>query len=107
MILEDTSKIQNMGKFINIFIFFLKKKTKNSITHLIGSMNSYEREFYDMIRSAFLKYSFQVRIGHMNGIFVAYHNTEEIFGFEYVSIQEIDQNLFGSHSLGDKVRKLF
>lgn len=42
--------------------------------------------FYDMSRSAFLKYSMQVRIGDMDGIFVAYHNTARIFGFQYISL---------------------
>ena len=44
------------------------------------------RRFYDMTRSAFLKYSMQVRIGNMDGIFVAYHNTARIFGFQYISL---------------------
>lgn len=39
-----------------------------------------------MTRSAFLKYSMQVRIGDMDGIFVAYHNTARIFGFQYISL---------------------
>lgn len=39
-----------------------------------------------MTRSAFLKYSMQVRIGNMDGIFVAYHNTARIFGFQYISL---------------------
>lgn len=42
--------------------------------------------FYDMSRAAFLKYSMQVRIGDMDGIFVAYHNTARIFGFQYISL---------------------
>jgi len=36
---------------------------------------SYEREYYDLMRSAMLKYNFQVRIGKMNGVFIGYHNT--------------------------------
>lgn len=48
-----------------------------------------------------LKYNFQVRIGHMNGVFVAYHNTAEIFGFEYLSIEEMNRSLFGSCELGN------
>lgn len=43
-----------------------------------------------MTRSAFIKYNMQVRIGRMAGIFVAYHNTKEMFGFEYISQQEMD-----------------
>ncbi|KAJ5166445.1 mitochondrial translation protein [Penicillium canariense] len=68
-----------------------------------GAFESYEREFYDMIRAAFLKYSLQVRIGRMDGIFVAFHNIERIFGFQYVSLPEMDQTLHGTSdtALGD------
>jgi Mitochondrial protein Pet127 len=66
------------------------------IHHRTGVYNSFEREYYDMIRSAFLKYSLQVRIGNMDGIFVAYHNTKRIFGFQYISLEEMDLALHGS-----------
>lgn len=39
-----------------------------------GRTESFEKEKYDLIRSAFLKYSMQVRIGAMHGIFLAYHS---------------------------------
>ncbi|KAI9475565.1 MAG: mitochondrial protein Pet127-domain-containing protein [Benjaminiella poitrasii] len=68
-----------------------------------GLYESFEREYYDMIRSAFLKYNFQVRIGHMDGILVAYHNTRKIFGFQYVSREEMDIRLFGSSKIGNQV----
>lgn len=61
-----------------------------------GKWESYEREYFDMIRSAFLKYSLQVRMGRMDGIFVAYHNIEKIFGFQYISLSEMDQALHGT-----------
>lgn len=69
-----------------------------------GTFESYEREYYDMIRSAFLKYSLQVRMGRMDGIFVAYHNTERIFGFQYISLEEMDRALHGTsdRSVGDE-----
>ncbi|KAI5461392.1 mitochondrial protein Pet127-domain-containing protein [Mariannaea sp. PMI_226] len=63
-----------------------------------GQWESYEREYYDMIRSAFLKYSLQVRMGRMDGIFVAYHNTMRIFGFQYISLEEMDVALHGTSS---------
>ncbi|KAL4782266.1 mitochondrial protein Pet127-domain-containing protein [Aspergillus varians] len=68
-----------------------------------GMFESYEREYFDMIRSAFLKYSLQVRIGRMDGIFVAFHNIERIFGFQYISLPEMDQALHGQSdtALGD------
>jgi len=51
-----------------------------------GFYHSFEREYYDMVRSAMLKYSMQVRIGKMDGIFVAYHNTARLFGFQYLPL---------------------
>ena len=60
-----------------------------------GFFESFEREYYDMVRAAFLKYSLQVRIGDMDGIFVCFHNTERIFGFHYISIEEMDYCIHG------------
>ncbi|KAG5651235.1 hypothetical protein H0H81_009354 [Sphagnurus paluster] len=69
-----------------------------------GKVESFEREYYDLIRSAFLKYSFQVRIGNMDGVIVAYHNTARMFGFQYISLQEMDEALFGvGAGVGDRV----
>ncbi|CCM03501.1 uncharacterized protein FIBRA_05635 [Fibroporia radiculosa] len=73
-----------------------------AIRYTHGPWESFEKEYYDLIRSAFLKYSFQARIGHMDGIFVAYHNTAEIFGFQYIPLEEMDQRLFG-HAAGTRV----
>lgn len=69
-----------------------------------GQWESFEREYYDMIRTVFLKYSLQVRMGRMDGIFVAYHNTQRIFGFQYISLDEIDVALHGTSDrrLGDQ-----
>ncbi|KAJ4482211.1 mitochondrial protein Pet127-domain-containing protein [Lentinula aciculospora] len=67
-------------------------------------MESFEREYFDLIRSAFLKYQFQVRIGDMDGVFVAYHNTARMFGFQYIPLEEMDQRLFGvAPGVGDRV----
>jgi hypothetical protein len=73
-----------------------------------GEWESYEREYYDMIRAAFLKYSLQVRMGRMDGIFVAFHNTERIFGFQYISLPEMDYALHGTDdtTIGDSEFKL-
>ena len=73
-----------------------------------GEWESYEREYYDMIRATMLKYSLQVRMGRMDGIFVAYHNTERIFGFQYVSLPELDFALHGQEEtvLGDQEFKI-
>lgn len=73
-----------------------------------GEWESFEREYYDMIRAAFLKYSLQVRMGRMDGIFVAYHNTQRIFGFQYISLPEMDLTLHGQYdtSIGDQEFKV-
>lgn len=73
-----------------------------------GGWESYEREYYDMIRAAFLKYSMQVRMGRMDGIFVAYHNVERIFGFQYISLPEMDCTIHGQRdtSIGDQEFRL-
>jgi hypothetical protein len=73
-----------------------------------GEFESFEREYYDMIRAAFLKYSLQVRMGRMDGIFVAFHNTQRIFGFQYVSLSEMDYALHGTAdtTTGDSEFKL-
>jgi hypothetical protein len=74
------------------------------IKNRFGLYESYEREYFDMMRAAFLKYSLQVRVGRMDGIFVAYHNIQRIFGFQYISLSEMDQSMHGQTdtALGDK-----
>lgn len=69
-----------------------------------GLFESYEREFYDMVRSTMLKYSLQARMGRMDGIFLAYHNVKRIFGFQYLSIGDMDRPLHGQtgRCLGDQ-----
>jgi hypothetical protein len=73
-----------------------------------GEWESYEREFYDMTRATMLKYSLQVRMGRMDGIFVAYHNIERIFGFQYLPIEDMDNVLHGQKDtcLGDQEFKM-
>lgn len=74
------------------------------IRQRFGQWNSFEREYHDLIRAAFLKYSLQVRMGRMDGVFVAYHNTQRIFGFQYISLEEMDQALHHTSNtrLGDE-----
>jgi len=71
------------------------------ITDVKGLHSSFEREYYDLIRGAFLKYSFQLKIGRMDGAFLAYHNTKELFGFEYIKSTEIMNRVFGSDLYAD------
>ncbi len=37
----------------------------------------------------------------MDGAFVAYHNTREMFGFEYVKSSEVERRIFGSEIYAD------
>ena len=39
----------------------------------------------------------------MDGVFVAYHNTKQIFGFQYIPLSEMDARLFGEDAVGDAV----
>lgn len=62
------------------------------IWKLTGDYESFEKEFKDLIRTgAMLKYLFQARIGQMDGIFIAYHNMNSIFGFQYLPLEELDK----------------
>jgi Mitochondrial protein Pet127 len=70
----------------------------------LGLWESYEREQFDLMRTAMLKYSLQVRLGRMDGIFLAYHNTVKMFGFQYMPLEELDDMVHGQkdRSLGDQ-----
>ncbi|CAK7897257.1 putative mitochondrial translation system component Pet127p [[Candida] anglica] len=60
-----------------------------------GRYESFQREHEDLIKTgALLKYGFQARIGQMDGIYVAYHNINSFFGFEYLPLSEIDKVFF-------------
>ncbi|KAI5959689.1 PET127 [Candida theae] len=73
-------------------------ETDYQIYKLTGQYESYEKEFRDLIKSgALLKYLFQARIGQMDGIFIAYHNINSIFGFQYLPLEELDK-IFYSHA---------
>lgn len=42
----------------------------------------------------------------MDGVLVAYHNTERIFGFQYISLDEMDERIYGPvPGMGEKVFK--
>jgi len=59
-----------------------------------------------LMRSAYLKYSMQARIGGMDGIFVAHHNTKEMFGFQYIPLEEMDECTSGSYQVAERKFKL-
>ncbi|KAK6462392.1 mitochondrial protein Pet127-domain-containing protein [Scheffersomyces coipomensis] len=87
------------------------KDNHYQIWKLNGEYESFEREFKDLIRSgSLLKYLFQARIGQMDGIFVAYHNIKSFFGFQYLSLEELDELFYGKitcrdETLSDKEKK--
>ena len=76
--------------------------------HLVACLEAYlnssgrGREYYDLVRSKFLAFSHQLRIGGMHGLFVAYHNTDELQGFQYISLAEIDKRIFGCSEMADQ-----
>lgn len=70
-----------------------------------GKHSSYEREFYDLIRGGFLKYIMQCKIGRMSGAMVAYHNTQKVFGFEYIELEDMEKRVFGCPEFSDVVFK--
>lgn len=74
----------------------LESATSYEIRSQLGDYESFEREYYDMCRATLLKYSLQVRLGRMDGIFVAYHNISRLFGFQYMSIEDMDFVLHGT-----------
>eukprot|EP01133_Synstelium_polycarpum_P007199 gene7199-8362_t len=75
------------------------------LTQVLGFKNSYEKEFHDMVRSSGIKYTLQAKIGHMAGIFVAYHNTKRIFGAEFLPLEELEDVIFwGKHIAEDSFR---
>jgi hypothetical protein len=75
------------------------------LNSLQGKHSSYEREFYDLIRGAFLKYLFQLKIGGMNGALISYHNTQQVFGFEYITLVDMERRILGNSNFGDIIFK--
>ena len=52
-----------------------------------------------------MKYGLQAKIGRMDGVIVAYHNTAEIFGFQYIPLEDMERCIYGEalgchHHLG-------
>ncbi|CAI4051239.1 hypothetical protein SKDZ_15G1690 [Saccharomyces kudriavzevii ZP591] len=71
-------------------------QTGYEIDKVYGEFESLEREYFELIRSALLKYSLQARLGKMDGIFVAYHNISKMFGFQYLPLDELDYIIHSS-----------
>lgn len=41
----------------------------------------------------------------MDGALVAYHNTQHMFGFEYIGIKEMEKRIFGNSDFGYQILK--
>ena len=39
----------------------------------------------------------------MDGAFVVYHNTQKVFGFEYITLKEMEERVFGCTEYSDQV----
>jgi hypothetical protein len=74
-----------------------------NLTAAGGKFNSFEREWYDMARAAFMKYIIQVRIGKMSGVMVAYNNATKLFGYQFLPVAHMDRVAFGSAAFGEHV----
>jgi Mitochondrial protein Pet127 len=42
----------------------------------------------------------------MDGIFIAFHNTAQIQGFQYINLADMDKRLFGDPGVGDAVFRM-
>lgn len=83
-------------------------KTNYRIYKLNGEIESFEREYNDLIRTAgLLKYGFQARIGQMDGIFIAYHSVNAFGGFQYLPLSEIDKIFYSDKLVDYQMRKFY
>lgn len=48
----------------------------------------------------------QARIGGMAGIFIGHHNTRQIFGFQYLKLEDMDRVTSGSHEEAESMFQL-
>ncbi|KAK4524211.1 hypothetical protein GAYE_SCF02G2110 [Galdieria yellowstonensis] len=75
---------------------------EKEITKRTGYEDSFERELYDMIRSVFIKYALQFRIGGMSGAFVSFHSIGKVSGYQYIPLEEIEKYVFGNEAWAAK-----
>ena len=120
MLIRSQIDCESMGDDGRYFVFEIKTRATAPLRYDVkniplyldykiqtrsGVAESYEREYFDLIRSILIKYYFQIKIGNMDGAFLCYHNTKEIFGFQYLLLSEIEKRVFGSQELGEIVLK--
>eukprot|EP01132_Coremiostelium_polycephalum_P006172 gene6172-7686_t len=75
----------------------------SQINKLVCPIDSYEKEYHDLIRSGGIKYAFQAKIGDMAGIFICYHNTKRIFGSEFIELGELERAIFWGRDMSDRM----
>jgi hypothetical protein len=82
----------------------LRVSNENTMISFVQHFSSFSKFISAYLINNFEYMSrFQVRIGNMDGVFVAYHNTEKFFGFQYIPLTEMDERLFGSSLVGNRV----
>lgn len=57
---------------------------------LRGLFDSDLQEHQDMIRSSFIKYKLEHRVGRMDVALVAHHNATELLALEYEQLQKLN-----------------
>ncbi|KAJ3390326.1 hypothetical protein HDU92_000565 [Lobulomyces angularis] len=82
-----------------------EKYLEYKFNNVHGIFYSWEREYFDMLRSVFIKWNFQGKLGLMDGMFVIYHTTKDALGFQYISLDTINKHLCGSVEFGDYLFK--
>lgn len=83
-------------------------KTNYRISKLFGNIESFEREYNDLIKTGgLLKYGLQARIGQMDGIFVAYHNVNSFSGFQYLPLSEIDKVFYSDQNVEYQIQNYY
>ncbi len=82
------------------------KYTSYRIKCIEGKSHSWTREYNDMVRSLFIKWSLQGRLGFMKGMFVWYHSTQSTLGFQYIPLESIHEQVFGSVAVADDAFRL-
>lgn len=97
--LDKTFDLKSRATFpIRMDPYNYRKFSNFEFTKRNTLFNSPEREYYDILRSAGLKWLFQAKLGCMDGLFVAYHNVATILGVEYIPVTRLEQDLIGGSS---------
>ncbi|KAJ3384602.1 hypothetical protein HDU92_003491 [Lobulomyces angularis] len=91
---------------IRLDVHNYKRYVTYKIRKIFGPRLTWESEYCDMLRSVFVKWKFQGKLGLMDGMFVFHHSTKKALGFQYISMKKIDRALCGSVAFGDFMFKM-